>query len=217
MINKDNDENFNEIINIELNKFLNKYKKNGFIDINIDFIKNFDSDIYENIIVKDGNIKSNFIFDSCILTEKLKYNENYIKEFIPSICNIISYYILCNCYDNDKNKMKKMVEENFDNYKNKMIEELDSTYLDTFEEDADIIKHITNGLYILNIIVKKIDNEIENEIIYIRHDELNDNIYIDGIYCNFLKINKVLNNVCYINNEIIQKVKEFLEIEQYNR
>lgn len=78
MINKDNDEKNNDIINIELNKFLNKYKKNGFININIDFIKNFDDDIYENIIVKDGNIKSNFIFDSCILIEKLENDENYI-------------------------------------------------------------------------------------------------------------------------------------------
>lgn len=113
--------------------------------------------------------------------------------------------------------MKKLIEKSFDNYKNKMIEEIESTYLDTFEEDVDIIKNITNGLYILNIIVKKVDNEIENEIIFIKNDELNDKLYIDDIYCNFLKIKKVLNNVCYTNNEIIKNVKEFLEMEQYNR
>lgn len=198
---------FSETIKIQMTKFLKKYKNNNIININIDFINNFEEDIDEN------NDINNFIFDSCILYDNCKNKE---KEFLPYMLNIISYYILCMSYVNFK--METIINENFISFKEQLIEAWDVTYLHNFEQDIDIIEHLTNGLYILNAIMEKNNDDISKKIIYVKYDrKIDEYLYSDNISDNFLKIKQILNDICVINEEDIKNMEVYFDDRQYNR
>lgn len=190
-----------ENIKKELNEFIEKYQKDNIININVDLFRKYDNYLYEM------EIQNDLIFDSV----QLYYNDKK-NDFFSYLINIISYYILYVSYKDDMKKLLELITNDFEDYKSQLIEELDSTFVDRFDEDYDVITHLNNGLYVLNAIRKKIKDNTSNEIVYTTNYEIN-KLYSDNIADDFFTIKNILNKKCIIDEFEFKKIGEYFEKE----